>query len=1237
MVVSSKLNRSVDDLNLPYPTKEFVPERRARSNSPVKNRRPLLPPPEVYSSSSIDNYFDMKLPSIPLASSHEDLNSISTTSSFSHEQLKSLSNSPVSKRLHINNNSENGYVIPIPFTLQLPPKLSPKNQKSRANSPQNSSPSSPLRHKHNTNFISPSSTPTKQVRLVYTGKNYEKLDLSGSEDENTEKDQFPPLSKSTKPPPVTKNKSKAARLTFQTKLMSQDELSIIEEASISGSSRNSSVKSTNKEKSLPPEPKDANKSMRRKPSRKPPPFPLDDGIKINNNNNNNIVKNNHAPSSPSQFHLSNEQHKKQHEQQFSLTQPAPSTNSNKSPSFSNAKSVKVLPTPSLDIVPPRNGHSHTMLLNDLSNYSKVPASSPNANVVSGSIMPRSKTDENLKLMQHSNAPIMNKDNILKIHKRTFSDESHVSSVSSFSLVGDFMNPSKNPSIRSRDMTSPKVRFDDKSNFKQQQIQQHQQLLSQQSHQFEPQHSHQIYDQQQLHHHQHQEQHHHQHHHQGALVSTAPITSTNESKENQLLTRNLSKASSKSLLSASTEGSWNSLQKSIDISIEDSLNSPATVDFELTKSEPKDLPPLPNPSVHGEISGTLPLRISRSVSPEKQGRIPDVDDTEKEQYENFLPLIPGKDSASSGDSDNEGAGKRFSFPNSGENITNSEKIRQRIGSDNSHRSKFSHITRSSGQIEIPDLSTKSIADSHTTRKSFCSYNGTTFDDMISEVNSADTADTSVSNGSKNSKEKLEPIGIPTRASQQIIKEQFRVMHNDEDSDTDIESIYKYNTKSSKSQPNLTLKNLMNNSRKITIPSKNDELADPTRMIPLTQPSKDIQINDNKSDQVLQKKSSSPVRHRRNKSMYGIDFSHNDLSVSPERRHTRSKSTDLATSSKKVVSEIPANKDIASKRTTQPPITSMNIVIAEPPKQVDYAVDFKESSYGEEFPRNLSGNPTVNEIYASRNASKPTNDKDMNLLHHNLRNLSFNNSDNNRQTDNRGKRVSSTLSKSSFKSSRSFAKSDVSVSDSITIDLTEDDFDVCMVKRSDSSLSYKSVTEKTKDGKEVEVVIVEEDEGSLRDDLSSIYSKYRNDWISRSNSTLSTGSSCSYASAASFESGVSSEAQLQLKSRPATTEIYKQMQLLRGAGKVVDQPPNSMSRGSTSSNSSTNSASYNSRRIQPPSASLSKKTPVSMAMSKSQPNLAMADLNQNDSNYFDYSNGDSYDFNTFMKQRTVSKPA
>ncbi|RKP30187.1 hypothetical protein METBISCDRAFT_27617 [Metschnikowia bicuspidata] len=70
------------------------------------------------------------------------------------------------------------------------------------------------------------------------------------------------------------------------------------------------------------------------------------------------------------------------------------------------------------------------------------------------------------------------------------------------------------------------------------------------------------------------------------------------------------------------------------------------------------------------------------------------------------------------------------------------------------------------------------------------------------------------------------------------------------------------------------------------------------------------------------------------------------------------------------------------------------------------------------------------------------------------------------------------------------------ESVTIDLTKEKYDMCLVKRQDLALLYRSVIENTRDGRKIEVVLVddhEEEEGPLEtDELLKIYAQYMGDW-------------------------------------------------------------------------------------------------------------------------------------------------
>lgn len=1166
-----KPSKSVDDLSLPYPIHDVRPERRARSSSPVKNRRSLPA-----------GFLDMNLPSLPVAN-HGDLSSLSGSSTppnLTSDQLRALSNSPISKKLHITSNAtSNKYCIPIPFTLQLPPKLSPKNQP--VQTPPRTYKSSP-----NSSPLSKKSTASpRQVRLVYTGSGYEKIDTD-SEDDAFGVNGSP----RSRPPPLVKdNQTKASKLMFKTNLMSQDELSIIEEVSNCGSSRNSSVKLAKTEKTLPPKPG----SLKRSPTRKPPPTLVEP-----------------VESVPPYVQ------KKPVSQQ--TVESIPPYVNQRGPADINQRSVQSRPEILKPVpTPASNRHSIASFPVQTAPYPVQAAPYPAKEIgnsketsIKGTLIPKGYYEDHTK-NNHTSVPINDGRNVLKIHKRTFSDESQVSSVSSFSSVGDFMNLCNNPSVRS---TRHDINTMTRGSVQEQRMRAAQPALR------APQ----------------------QTTHNVAVFGNLktlhqPLALAHSQKAHVArIASNASDASSSSTLSGSSQSSWNSLQKSVDISLEESIHSPHTEEFVFIKEK----------SAPGDLVGeTSPLRLSRSKtlsrtsntsrksrSPRKSsGESCSTTSSASEVVEKAVVInkssveqkhVPAAiiQTSKPEDSDNEGAGKRFSFPNSEDNITNAEDIKRAVRNSNSfksHKSRFSHIS-ANGQIEIPDLSDKSVAGSYTTGVSTCSYNGTTFDDLPSE---AETSESSVSNSTNGNK--LEPIGVPTRASKQLLKDQFRLMHNDDDSDTDIESNFYSASVGSKSTPNLSL----------------------------NQFTYDNKATDNQIKKAPAPPTSSPVRHRRNKSMFNFNFNHENFEVITPASHNKSKSIDAVQ-----LLNNPAPKKIEASSPEK-----LNIVVAEPPKKVDYAVDFKESAFTDESARIPSSTPTVHEIYnvsidqpgnvAPKEAYLQVNRK---VIH------SINNSEmytpgvkdtisqHKQISPKRKSRSGTTLSRTrnvSSKSARltaSDARLTASDASSVIIDLTEDEYDKYTILRNNSVLSYRSVTEKTKEGKEVEVVLVDEDDSNkMRDDLSSIYSKYQTSWgVSRSDSTASHSSTRSYESGTSYNSGASFKA-LQVKQRPATVEIYKQMQALRGPVNMPRKMNGHSITSNGSSNSSANSASYNSKRILMPSAI---KTPnpktANLSSSKSQPNLLSLNKspypNTRESNYFDYSNGDNYDFNSFMKQRTVSKP-
>ncbi|RLV95692.1 hypothetical protein JA1_000700 [Spathaspora sp. JA1] len=305
-------------------------------------------------------------------------------------------------------------------------------------------------------------------------------------------------------------------------------------------------------------------------------------------------------------------------------------------------------------------------------------------------------------------------------------------------------------------------------------------------------------------------------------------------------------------------------------------------------------------------------------------------------------------------------------------------------------------------------------------------------------------------------------------------------------------------------------------------------------------KQLQVNPTK-EQVR-----SPSRHARHRSMFNIDFN-------PDKEEPLQVNA---------LSHIRAQSVVEKKEISA---ELMNIKVAAPPSKVNYAVDFKESnSIADDTSFNMTKLP---DIRTSRSNSKVKKGKDID-----------------------------------------------SDSESVVIDLTENEYDLCLINRKDSVLSYKSVTEKL-NGKEVEVVLVDDDtetkptiekqdtsdDSDTDDELSSIYSKYRHNWMFRSNTTSTTNS---FKSAVDSLSHIKQPQKIEIKTVNAST-VLRELNSKRG------------------SISSSSSSSYVSNRIQPPVTT--KRSPRVNAR-KSMPII--------ESNYFDYKSNDSYDFNTFMKQRIDS---
>ncbi|KAK6465037.1 hypothetical protein DFJ63DRAFT_5008 [Scheffersomyces coipomensis] len=606
---------SQDDLSLLRNGNNVYQETtpRARSSSPIKNRRSMPP-----------NAFDLKLPTVPYTNKID--------ANLTQEQLRMLSKSPMSKKLHITSYTPSSkYVIPVPLTLHLPPKLSPKNVENlRSVSPDGTSrPRSKSPQKHRT-------------RLVYTSTGYSKMNSSSDEDEDndasyTEEQLIKrialprrPLVRQS-PPPVVTNNTKVSKIVAKSNYNAHDELSIIEEMSNAGSSRAASLSS---EKTLPPL----------------PPSKVD-----------NIVSST-TPVPPQ------------------IIKPSVS-NLTKSPAYTNIKIIPqpIAPSQQLNSSPTSKRKPPPPLI------LQKPVEAPSIEV---SCIPRIPTEENLRIAQRSNAPapIESKEVHLKINKRSFSDESQVSSASSFSSVGDFMNFARFSSQLKRNSAAsptPDKRLE-------------------------------IY-------------------HQKPSISTV--------MEDKRITSGASE------VSAASNDSWESIQESIDLSI--SEYSIASSKRKEKKEQTKDksiMARLQAADVDDEEEEEEETEEEGTVSESNENEDTDEDQLDNEPLTPITPLIEISKEATKvvqeslqptnstriNDKDNGGLGRRFNFPNNLLNVTNSPEVKNRAGSLRSEKSKFSFYS-SNGQIEIPDFTNQSVSDTFSSKKSVAS---TTFDE-VSNGSSAPT--------------------------------------------------------------------------------------------------------------------------------------------------------------------------------------------------------------------------------------------------------------------------------------------------------------------------------------------------------------------------------------------------------------------------------------------------------------------------------------------------------------------
>lgn len=977
--------RSYDDLRLSARDRKphTSDERRVRSCSPVKTQRNM--------PGSLMDVRSFKLPPI-----EQDSVSLLTSGSGSiQEQLKLLSHSPISNRLQISDTSK--YTIPIPFTLQLPPKLGKNKDEGKYLTP----PGSPSSKSRN---LSP-----KPRRLFYTGAGY---NIVESDSETEERKPKKLVNKLPKRPSITNIQS------VKFKVLSKDDLSVIEEISTYSDSRKSSIKSQVNNGCYPIEKEDLRK--------------------------------------------------------------------------------RKIDKSSISYSSPFIGVSDSMY--PVSSYTSYFGGKPNVDDSAKKSLFELESE-----ISHTTDPKIEK------HNPTSTNDMTTPTVKEIPHVRKITNSMKRkplPQINISDdtkiNTKPSTSFENKA--------------------YNP------------------------------VLSTLPALSTpleqsipsTPSAPSSVVARTPSIVSN---LTMDSNSSYGSLQKSIDITngdvdyyqnksyisaydLADSIVSEGMLSDKLTSNNGHDLS-------HKKIDDLDHINIftddeianeeegEEEIKPLNISRCPTAKYDEKVQSDDEESI---KTSDSRNDDDNIGSGKRFSFPNSNDNITNSKEIQakhRRSTISSSRHSIQTNLSEGSGQIEIPNLS--DLDTSNQNIKPTCSVSGITFDDLQLDTSysSEATVDKSITN--------LEPIGIPSKAAQRVIRDQFKVINHDSESgtgsdtelDTDIGALSLYNShRRSKSASNV-----------LDMLKSKSEISN----------AKTEQINKTALSRTSR---TSPMKHRRHKSMFNINF---DIDMEPKPQehkeskplgHKRGKSMDLKESLNRPLPVLPSLNVADVPR----------ISVEEPPTPVTYPVDFKESNM---HVKPSAGNNYSSNIGFSKFSNKNNLDANMGWFDSSIRN----------QKDDL-----SSESSSSYQSSRSArytgtTVSEVSDTDSVFIDLTKDSYDVCTILRNNSTTSYKSTTKKN-NGKEYEIVIVDDADA---DDLASIYSKYKQNWVTRRNS-LSEQSSTS---SVSYGGSVSSVNQVRLKE-------YDQMRERKGLqNNIISGLKSKRSNVSLASTTSSSlSRSYTSHRIKLP---------------------------------------------------------
>ncbi|KAI5953989.1 hypothetical protein CANMA_004828 [Candida margitis] len=620
------------------------------------------------------------------------------------------------------------------------------------------------------------------------------------------------------------------------------------------------------------------------------------------------------------------------------------------------------------------------------------------------------------------------------------------------------------------------------------------------------------------------------------ANVALITSLN--KPNAITERQVSDTSQ---LSTGSSSSWNSLQQSIDIS----LNREVSESENHSSEERKSSKQTDDENLWTDESATDSEGFGEEISPLNITR----QNTGATSASIRSPVNKQAHNDCDTDFEHKGSGIAFNFPNNSNNITNNKILKSKQLDEDAKSAKSRYSFYSNGQIEIPDLTNGKVMDQFSS-KTPSSYDEAVFSERHTE--------TSVSDFERDDQDSRK-IRVPSRDALNHFQEQFKLYSADDDSDNEA-----------------TLKS-------------SALYAAPT----ISKTAPDLQCNFTQPRQI----STSPVRHRRGKSMYNIDFNSNDgPQETHHQSHQKSKSIDcnstckshLVTNSHGSTAVGVTKKNTFEKRHSskiQDAVPEdLNIRVAEPPKAVNYAIDFKvnnttDNDFGNKF--------TTPKAIDKRHGLKPRHG-------------------------------------SPKKASRSdiSSRKDESDTESVVIDLTDDTYNVVTIKRSDSTISYRSVTEKHR-GKNVEVILLDDEEDArdetneskneegdeTDDELSSIYSKYRNDsWL--------FGPKSSNSSEASFEAK-SSYSNINVKSRsPRKSENLQGLRSLTTAGRILHELNLKRSNTTTSSNTSPSSKS-NDRKV-------SSAAPSRMSMNR-------ASTSYLDDKYFDYAMNGNYNFQTFMNER------